>query len=151
MNDILADARLKKRISSTSSCGQPHKKSKSIHQRPTTFSNESLKNYTFLCAECSGFIEDSDIKDEFLNEPFCDHCVDRPLLCNFWIPLHTVEVDQSVLAILLDSHTLDDYYLVDSTSTDIPKNYKSQSDCLVWVTADFQAGDIVFFDSSLVS
>jgi hypothetical protein len=146
----------KKRTAASSSShtsSQPQKKTKkkrSKQNEEESIDKSPLEDCALLCAECSGFIEGSDVKKGYLDEPFCEHCVDRPLLCNFWIPLHDVEVNQSVLAVLLDSHTLDNYYFIDPVDSDMPKSYRTHSDCLSWATANFQAGDIVFFDSSLV-
>lgn len=128
--------------------------------------NKKQSNDDFLqCEECGRcmhlrcLFQDSDerrqVKDLSEREDwFCVDCNPRPVIGTAWIPLGDVDIDSGVLAVLLESQNLPGMKQKSSAKknkNELPMSWFSKSKGLTWKTTDYQAGDIVLFDSLLVS
>lgn len=103
------------------------------------------------CRECAAIINDPKRISLYNEDPFCEDCGERPMIGNFWIPLHDAPIENGVLAILTESHLLYNYYLTSKPDSHLPASYESHSDDMVWKVTNFKAGDLVYFDTHLVS
>jgi PHD-finger/Phytanoyl-CoA dioxygenase (PhyH) len=109
---------------------------------------------TLICDECYDCYHIGCLRPPLKQVPsgewYCAKCSVRSTLGTCWIPLGDTPVDHGVLAVLPGTQNLPNYYTpMNIQNSQVSKSYLSHAKNINWCTLNFEAGDVVVFDSHL--